>query len=91
MHGDRNHKEEVMSENKRDFKPFFEMFLVLATIIGSTLPLYLHTDSKMMTLINEQRKEMAEYRKEANEILKEIQEEMNNLHGRLCAIEESRR
>jgi len=42
-------------ENKIQWQPLIEMIIVLVTILGSTIPLHLHTDSK----IEEMRKETA--------------------------------
>ena len=61
----------------RDWIPAVELLVVLVTILGSTIPLYLHTDSKM---------EERDKRTEA--ILEGIRQDMKDFHGRLCAIEE---
>jgi len=60
------------------------VFAVIATNLGTVIALYIHTDKKL-----------DEYRKETNDILKGIQNqiiaihnEMKDFHGRLCAIEE---
>lgn len=53
------------------------VFAVIATNLGTVLALYLQLDKKL-----------EEHRKETNEILRGIQLEMKDFHGRLCAIEE---
>ena len=56
--------------------------------LGTMIAFYLNLDRK----IDENRREtttlMDENRKEVSAILKAIQEEMKDFHGRLCAIEE---
>lgn len=59
------------------WQPIIELSIVLFTILGSTIPLYLHTDAKMEN-----------HRNETNLILSGIREDMRDFHGRLCAIEE---
>lgn len=65
---------------KVQWQPIVELVVVLLTILGSTIPLYLHTDSKI-----------EENRKETHSLLTAIQTEMRDFHGRLCAIEERQR
>lgn len=56
-----------------------QVIVILGANLGVVIPLFLHSDSKMEA-----------HRKETAEILKGIQQEMKDFHGRLCAIEESR-
>lgn len=70
-------KNQHNSYKKNNWQPLIELFVVLATVVGTTVPLYIHTDSKMM-----------EHRKETNEILEAIRQDIRDFHGRLCAIEE---
>lgn len=71
-------KEETEREDRKiQWQPMIELIIVLATVVGTTVPLYIHTDSKMQ-----------EHRKETTEILNGIREDMRDFHGRLCAIEE---
>ena len=78
-------------ERKIQWQPMIELIIVLATVVGTTVPLYIHTDSKMQ-----------EHRKETTEILNGIREDMRDFHiklsqqdfefkNRLCAIEERSR
>ena len=60
------------------------VFAVIATNLGTVISLYMHTDKKL-----------DEHRRETNQILlgiqnqiNAIQQEMKDFHGRLCAIEE---
>ena len=68
-----------MEERKQtiQWQPIVELIVVLMTILGSTIPLYIHTDSKM-----------EEHRKVTNELILSIRDDMRDFHGRLCAIEE---
>lgn len=36
-----------MNDNKIQWQPLIEMIIVLVTILGSTIPLYLHTSSQI--------------------------------------------
>ena len=53
------------------------VFAVIATNLGTIIALYMQLDRKI-----------DENRKEANDILKAIQAEIKDFHGRLCSIEE---
>lgn len=53
------------------------VFAVIATNLGTVLALYMQLDKKL-----------DENRKDNQEILRAIQMEMKDFHGRLCAIEE---
>ena len=77
-----------INQRRVDWQPLIELIIVLATIVGTTVPLYLHTDGKL-----------EEHRKETTEILRGIQQEMKDFHTklalqdqefkmRLCQIEE---
>lgn len=59
------------------WQPIVELIVVLMTILGSTIPLYIHTDNKMEMFMNAIRQDV-----------NAIQSEMKDFHGRLCAIEE---
>jgi len=59
------------------WQPLVEMAIVLVTILGSTIPLYLHTDSKM-----------GASQTRTENILEGIRQDIRDFHGRLCAIEE---
>jgi hypothetical protein len=71
-----------MTEEKRQiqWQPLVELIVVLMTILGSTIPLYLHTDSKLEASMSKM-----------DSTLQGIREEMRDFHGRLCAIEERNR
>lgn len=68
-----------MTEEKRQiqWQPLVELIVVLMTILGSTIPLYLHTDSKLEASMSKM-----------DSTLQGIREDMRDFHGRLCAIEE---
>lgn len=60
-----------------DVTIFLAVFAVVVANLGTILGLYCHMDKKL-----------DEHRAETTQILKAIQEEMKDFHGRLCAIEE---
>ncbi len=60
-----------------EWESILTVFAVIATNLGTVLTLYCQLDKKL-----------DENRKETNQILLGIQEEMKSFHGRLCAIEE---
>jgi hypothetical protein len=60
-----------------DWTHILTVFAVIATNLGMVITLYIQLDKKL-----------DENRKEANEILRGIQAEIKDFHGRLCAIEE---
>lgn len=69
-----------MSENnerKFNWELIATLIILVATIVGSTIPLHLHTSSQIEGM-----------RQDTNAQLIAIREEMKDFHGRLCAIEE---
>ncbi len=60
-----------------DWTQVLTVFAVIATNLGTIIALYIQLDRKI-----------DENRKESNEIIRCIQVEMKDFHGRLCAIEE---
>lgn len=48
-------------ENKVQWQPIVELVVVLLTILGSTIPLYLHTDSKLEYALSGIREEMRDF------------------------------
>lgn len=68
------------THQKIQWQPLVELIVVLMTILGSTIPLYIHTDSKLEA-------SMAKI----DATLQGIREDMRDFHGRLCAIEERNR
>ena len=54
-----------------------ELAIVLMTILGSTIPLYLHMDSKI-----------DRFQEKNQEIIEAIRLDIRDFHGKLCAIEE---
>lgn len=72
-------KENFYHEQKSNiqWQPIIELAIVLFTILGSTIPLYLHTDAKLDS-----------FQTRNQEILEGIRQDMRDFHGRLCAIEE---
>lgn len=67
-----------MEDSKKiQWQPLVELGIVLITILGSTIPLYLHMDSKI-----------DRFDQRSHEILEAIRQDMKDFHGRLCSIEE---
>ncbi len=64
---------ESNQERQIQWQPIIELSIVLFTILGSTIPLYLHTDSKIDAM---------------HHTVDAIREDIRDFHGRLCAIEE---
>ena len=60
-----------------DWTQVLTVFAVIATNLGTVIALYIQLDKKT-----------DENRKETSDILRAIQTEMKDFHGRLCAIEE---
>ena len=71
-----NEKEKTR-EKQIQWQPIIELSILLFTTLGTTIPLYLHTDSKQQA--NQERTEA---------ILQGIREDIRDFHGRLCIIEE---
>lgn len=46
---------------KIQWQPIIEMIIVLMTILGSTIPLYMHSDSKMDIYMNAINQEMKDF------------------------------
>ena len=65
-------------ENKRfNIELIISLSIVMFTILGSTIPLYIHTSNQIDAL-----------RSESRDYMWAIQEEIRDFHGKLCAIEE---
>lgn len=67
-------------EKTIQWQPIVELIVVLMTILGSTIPLYIHTDNKL-----------EEHRKETNQLIEAIRMDIRDFHGKLCTIEERSR
>ncbi len=60
-------------------------------IIGSNLVMLIAILSLTVTMFLKDGEKIDQHRKETNDILKGIQDEMKDFHGRMCAIEERRK
>ena len=67
-------------KEKFNIELIVSLIIVMATVIGSTVPLYIHSTNQIDAL-----------RQSTENHLIAIQEEMKDFHGRLCAIEERNR
>lgn len=68
-----------MSDERKvvNWIPVIELAVLAFTTLGTTITLYLHTETKI-----------EDFRKETLSIHREILQEMKDFHGRLCSIEE---
>jgi uncharacterized membrane-anchored protein YhcB (DUF1043 family) len=78
-----------------DWTQVITVFAVIATNLGTIIALYIQTDIKIEShrkesdaKLDQQRKETLDHRKETYDILRAIQMEIKDFHGRLCSIEE---
>jgi len=63
-----------MNEKQRiQWQPLVELIVVLLTILGSTIPLYLHTDSKLEASMSKM-----------DDTLQGIREEIRDFHTKLA-------
>lgn len=72
-----SYKENMEKDNKYFWIPVIELAVLAFTTLGTTITLFLHSDSKM-----------EEFRRESLEFRKEWMEETKEFHARLCSIEE---
>lgn len=84
--------------------PWAQLFAyvgILVAILGFIVPLYIHSDNKLMAAMQKFDQRMEEGRKETNAILEGIRKDMSDFHSRLavqdmefkmrmCAIEEKK-
>lgn len=54
-----------------------ELVIILTIILGSTIPLFLHTDSKIHAM-----------QQSTLETIEDIRLDIKDFHGKLCALEE---
>ena len=73
---------------KVQWQPIVELIVVLMTILGSTIPLYLHTDSKIDAMRLEMRELTLGIREEMKEFHTKLATQDLEFKMRLCAIEE---
>ena len=67
-----------------DLAQLITVFAIVATNLGTVIFLHCHLDNRL-------EKKIDENRRETNDILKAIQEEMKSFHTRLLIIEERNR
>jgi hypothetical protein len=54
-------EKEEKKEPKFQWQPLVELIIVLATVVGTTVPLYIHTDGKLHEAIKEMKYEMKDF------------------------------
>jgi hypothetical protein len=81
--------------NNFNIELIVSLIIIMATTLGTTIPLYLHANSQMNANREEMNANIKAMREETNaniaairEDISAIHEEMKDFHGRLCAIEE---
>lgn len=57
----RNRTQIIYSQPKIQWQPIVELVVVLMTILGSTIPLYMHTDTKLENALMGIREEMRDF------------------------------
>ena len=67
----------LIEKRKIFWEPIVGGAILLAGILGTMVPLYIHSDNRMEKLVEAIRQDV-----------KEFHEEMKQFHGRMCAIEE---
>lgn len=80
----------LIEKRKIFWEPIVAASLLLMAILGTMVPLYIHSDNKAQKLIDSIRADMKEGREQMQRMREESQQEMRDFHGRLCAIEEKR-
>ena len=59
-----------MAEERRfQWQPFIELIVVLATVVGTTVPLYVHTDGKIHEVLREMKEDRKEWDQKYLELL----------------------
>jgi len=57
----RHHNYQNQIQPKIQWQPIVELVVVLMTILGSTIPLYIHTDNKLENALQGIREEMRDF------------------------------
>ena len=85
-------------ENKYFWIPVIELAVLAFTTLGTTITLFLHSDTKMNEFrkesvqeLKEHREEMKSYQAEMRTYHNDIMLEIRDFHNRLCFIEENRK
>lgn len=71
--------------------PVIELAVLAMTTLGTTVTLFMHSDSKFDRFTERMDQKLDENRKETYAMLNGIREEMRDFHSRLCLIEERRK
>lgn len=74
-------------KDRFNIEMIISLLIVMGTIVGSTVPLYLHSSHQVEILRESMERQMLSTEKH----LIAIENEMKDFHGRLCAIEERNR
>ncbi len=68
----KNHNNNWAEKNNIQWTPIIELVILLVTTLGTTIPLYIHTDAKL-----------ASYQEKTQVLVESIREDMRDFHGRL--------
>jgi len=63
-----------------NYEMIISLVIVMATIVGTTVPLYIHSSSQITAL-----------HQAVTAQISAIHQEMKDFHGRMCAIEENKK
>lgn len=77
--------------SKIQWQPIVELIVVLMTILGSTIPLYLHTDSKLDRSSEKMEITLNGMREDMRDFHTQLALQDQEFKMRLCAIEERNR
>ncbi len=70
------------------WQPMIEMLIVLVTILGSTIPLYMHMDSKLDSYSIRSQETIDAIRQDMKEFHTQLVLQDQEFKMRMCAIEE---
>jgi len=75
-------------KSKFEWQHILELVLILVTVLGTTITLHLHMDTKVDSYNERMACKVDAYQARTYDILEGIRLDMKDFHGRLCAIEE---
>ncbi len=82
----KQHTAQKESSGSRDM--IITVAILMATTLGTTIPLYIHNSSQTTVQIEAIREDVKSIEKSMNNMHAEIRADMRDFHGRLISIEE---
>ena len=73
------------------WQPIIELTILLFTTLGTTITLYLHTETKQQAYIQRMDTILEGIRQDSRDFHEAYRQETKDFHGRLCQIEERNR